>query len=69
MKPGQILGGVVFAIGIVLLIFAYNASNAPVDQLVNTFTGHYTNQTMWYLMSGIAAAVGGGLIFLFGRRS
>jgi LPXTG-motif cell wall-anchored protein len=69
MKSGQITGIVVFAIGLVLLYFAYNASNAPVDQIANAVTGRFTNQTMWYLIGGIAAAIGGGLLFLFGRRA
>ena len=69
MKSGQITGIVVFAIGLVLLYFAYNASNAPVDQITNAVTGRFTNQTMWYLIGGIAAAIGGGLLFLFGRRA
>ena len=69
MKSGQIIGIVVFAIGLVLLYFAYNASNAPVDQIANAVTGRFTNQTMWYLIGGIAAAIGGGLLFLFGRRA
>jgi len=69
MKSGQIIGIVVFAIGLVLLYFAYNASNAPVDQIANAVTGRFTSQTMWYLVGGIAAALGGGLLFLFGRRA
>lgn len=68
MRQNQIVGIVVFAIGIVLLYFAYNASNAPVDQITNAVTGRFTSQTMWYLFGGIAAAVGGGLLFLVGRR-
>ena len=69
MKSGQITGIVVFAVGLVLLYFAYNASNAPVDQIANAVTGRFTSQTMWYLVGGIAAALGGGLLFLFGRRA
>jgi hypothetical protein len=69
MNPRQIAGIVIFAVGIVLLYFAYNASNAPVDQITNAVTGRFTNQTMWYLFGGIAAALGGGLLFLVGRRA
>ena len=68
MKPNQMTGIVVFAVGIVLLYFAYNASNAPVDQITNAVTGRFTSQTMWYLFGGIAATLGGGLLFLVGRR-
>ena len=69
MKSGQLFGVVIFAVGIVLLYFAYNASNAPVDQITNAVTGHFTSQTMWYLLAGIAAALGGGLLFVVGRRA
>jgi Protein of unknown function (DUF3185) len=69
MKPIQILGVVVFAVGAVLLGFAYHASNAPLDQLSNTLTGRFTNQTMWYFILGAAAAIGGTLLALFGKRT
>ena len=69
MKSGQLFGIVIFAVGTVLLYFAYNASNAPVDQITNAVTGRFTSQTMWYLFGGIAAALGGGLLFLVGRRA
>ena len=68
MRMTQILGGVALVIGLVLLGFAYHASNAPMEQVSEAITGRYTNQTMWYLMLGIAAAVGGVLLVAFGRR-
>jgi hypothetical protein len=46
----------------------YKASNAPVDQLSNALTGRFTDRTMWYLIAGIAAAVGGAALVAFGRR-
>jgi LPXTG-motif cell wall-anchored protein len=55
-------------IGLVLLGLAYHASNAPMDQVSNAITGRFTDQTMWYLILGIAAAVGGVLLVAFGRR-
>lgn len=69
MQMNQIIGLVVFAIGVVLLVAGYNASNAPMDQLSNEVTGRFTDKTMWYFGIGIAAVVGGGLLFFFkGRR-
>jgi choline-glycine betaine transporter len=67
MRMTQILGAVALAIGLVLLGFAYHASNAPMEQVSEAITGQYTNQTMWYLILGIAAAVGGILLVAFGR--
>ena len=68
MSMTQILGAVALVIGLVLLGFAYHASNAPMEQVSDALTGRYTNQTMWYLIVGIAAAVGGVLLVAFGRR-
>jgi hypothetical protein len=64
----RILGAMLFGIGVVLLVFAYRASNAPLDQISDTLTGHYSNQTMWFLLLGVAGAIGGGLLFLVGSR-
>jgi len=47
--------------------FGYHASNAPLDQLSNTLTGRFTNQTMWYFGLGAVATVGGALLALFGK--
>lgn len=68
MEMNRILGAIVFAIGVVLLILAYNATNAPLEEFSNTLTGRYSDRTMWYLVLGIAAAVGGGLLATFGSR-
>ena len=67
MRMTQILGAVALVIGLVLLGFAYHASNAPMEQVSEAITGRYTNQTMWYLILGIAAVVGGVLLVAFGR--
>jgi drug/metabolite transporter (DMT)-like permease len=69
MNMNQILGVAALALGAVLLGFAYHSSNAPIDQLSNTLTGRYTDQTMWYLGLGVVAAVGGGLLAVFGKRT
>lgn len=68
MPMNKILGAVVLAIGALLLGFAYNATNAPLEQLSETVTGRYSTETMWYLAIGAAAIVGGGLLVLAGSR-
>ena len=47
----------------------WQSSNAPLDQIFSTFTGRYTDQTMWYLIGGIVLVLAGGLLTIFGRRS
>lgn len=68
MTTNQIIGAVVLAVGVVLLGFAYHSTNAPLEQLSNTVTGRYSNETIWYIAIGVAAAVGGGLLVVFGAR-
>ena len=61
------LGLVAVAVGVILLMFAYSASNAPVDQIANTLTGHFTDNTMLYLIGGVAALVAGGALVMSGK--
>jgi hypothetical protein len=68
MTPVRIAGAVLLAVGLALLGFAWHASQAPLDQLTNTLTGRFSDQTMWYCVAGIAAVVGGVLMVLVGRR-
>ena len=51
----RIVGLVLLAIGVVLLIFGYNASQSLNEQIVEGFTGRFTQRTMGYLIGGIAA--------------
>jgi LPXTG-motif cell wall-anchored protein len=69
MSGNRIIGLVLVVVGIVLLVFGMNASQAPVDQVTQTFTGRFTQTTMTYLIIGIIAIVGGGLLALRGRRA
>ena len=62
VQMSRILGAALFAIGVVLLIFAYRASNAPLDQISDALTGHYSNQTMWYLILGVGGIIGGSWV-------
>lgn len=68
MNVMQVAGVVSLVLGVVLLGFAYQSSNAPVDQISDALTGRYTDQTMTYLFLGVSAVVGGGLLALFARR-
>jgi hypothetical protein len=64
----QFIGIIVLAVGAVLLYFGYNASQAPIDQISNTLTGRYTDNTMWYVIGGVAMVATGIAVTLFGRR-
>lgn len=69
MDPRQIFGIVALVVGVVLLGFAFHSADAPVDRVSETFTGRYTDQTMWYFVLGTAGVIAGGLFIFFGRRT
>jgi type II secretory pathway component PulK len=66
MSPQRILGIVLVVAGVTVMIIGMNASHAASDQISKTFTGHFTDQTTWYIVGGLAAAVFGALLTLFG---
>lgn len=64
----KIIGLVIFAVGIVLLAFGINASQAVPEKTVETVTGKYTDSTMVYIIGGVAMIVGGGAIAWYSWR-
>ncbi len=64
MKINRMLGAAIFVTGVVLLGFAYNATNAPLEE----YTSHYSNETMWFYSIGIAAVIAGGLRSTLGSQ-
>ncbi|HKW54361.1 MAG TPA: DUF3185 family protein [Stellaceae bacterium] len=68
MSGIRVLGIVLAVVGAVILVVGLNASHSLVDQASQTFIGRYTQGTMAYIIIGLAALVGGGLMALVGRR-
>jgi drug/metabolite transporter (DMT)-like permease len=68
MSGIRVLGIVLAVVGAVILAVGLNASHSLVDQASQTFIGRYTQGTMAYIIIGLAALVGGGLMALAGRR-
>ena len=68
MSFGRILGVVALVVGVGLLVTGYNASESAVDQLSETFLGRYTDETVWYLIGGVAASLGGVLLLVMGGK-
>ena len=68
MNFSRSVGIAALILGAVLLGFAYHFSQAPLDQISNTLTGRYTDNTMWYVIAGVVAVVSGGVLTVFGRR-
>ncbi|GGI95608.1 DUF3185 family protein [Halopseudomonas pertucinogena] len=61
------MGIVLLVVGLVLLYFGWQASQSVGDQITETFTGRFTDSTMWFLILGAAAAVGGLLLAVVRR--
>jgi hypothetical protein len=68
MTINQLFGLAILISGGVLLGFGYHFSQAPVDQITNSLTGRYTDNTMWYVIGGIGGLIAGGVVFLAGKR-
>ena len=66
MSLSHIIGIVALALGALLLFFAWRASNAPVDQISEALTGRYTDNTMLYVVGGVAGIVIGLVLLLRG---
>jgi protein-S-isoprenylcysteine O-methyltransferase Ste14 len=68
MSPQRIGGIVLVAVGVVLLVIGINASDSFADRWSNFFTGHYTDKTVWFMAGGVAVAVIGAMLLIFGGR-
>jgi hypothetical protein len=66
MSMLRIAGIGVAAVGVVLLIMGLNATDTFGEGVVKTFTGHYSDQTVWYIAGGIAGIVIGGAMAAMG---
>lgn len=66
MNPMKIIGMALILLGAVLLYFGYNASQSVTEQLTETLTGRFSDETMLYFLGG-AIAIVTGLLFIVRR--
>ena len=59
MKISKILVTVCILVGIALLVLGIMATQHTGEKVMGEITGHYTNQTVWYIVGGIALIAGG----------
>ncbi|MGX6647070.1 DUF3185 family protein [Maricaulaceae bacterium MS644] len=64
MSETTLVGLVPLCVGALLLVFAWRASNAPVNQLAAALTGRFTDNTMLYLI-GVVIGVLAGLALVY----
>lgn len=65
----KVLAIVMLVVGLILLFFAYQASESVGDQVSEAVTGNFTDSTTWYLILGAAATAAGIGIMLLGGRT
>lgn len=62
MASSKLFGIILLVVGIGLLYFGYQSTQSVGDQITETLTGRFTDQTMWYLIGGAAAAAAGAFL-------
>lgn len=63
------IGIALLVIGIILLVYGFNASHSLASNVSQSVTGSPTDKTLWLLIGGTAAAVVGGVMTTLGGRS
>ena len=59
MRISKILGTALILIGGVLIVLGVMAMQQTGEQVMEKVTGHFSNQTVWYIVGGIALIAGG----------
>ncbi len=59
MNQNKMIGIVLLVVGVIALYFGFNATNAPMEEMTEAFTGQYSDNTMLYLIGGAVAGVAG----------
>ncbi|WP_150910355.1 DUF3185 family protein [Marinobacter halotolerans] len=65
MGSSKLVGIVLLVVGIALLYFGYQSTQSVGNQLTESLTGRFTDETMWYLIGGAAAAAAGAFLTFF----
>lgn len=65
MGTNKLIGLVLLVVGLILLYFGWQASQSVGDQVAEAFTGRFTDETLWFLIGGAAAAVAGAYMAFF----
>ncbi|QOC22625.1 DUF3185 family protein [Wenzhouxiangella sp. AB-CW3] len=68
MSTKRIVGIGLLIVGLGLLFFGFQATDTLTEEVHETLTGRFTDETTWYLIGGAAAAVVGLLLTLFGGK-
>ena len=69
MSVWRLLGIALLVVGLGLVYFGWQATDAMGEQVHEMVTGRYTDETTWYLIGGAAAAIVGLVLVLFGGKT
>jgi hypothetical protein len=64
MNISKLIGIGLLVLGGILLYFGINATNSPMEELGEAFSGKYSDETMMYLIGGGVAAAAGLFMIL-----
>jgi hypothetical protein len=67
MKDARLIGTVLLVVGLILLYFGWQSSGSLGDQVAETVTGRFTDETMFLIIGG-AIGVAAGVYLGFGRK-
>ena len=67
MTVNRILVIALIVVGVLLLYFGYQSSQALDEQIHETITGRFTDATIWLFVLGAASAVIGAALLFFKR--
>jgi drug/metabolite transporter (DMT)-like permease len=66
MKDNKLTGLILIVVGALLLFFGWQSSESLGDQLTESLTGRFTDQTMFYIIGGAVCLAAG--LYLNVRR-
>jgi len=69
MSLWRLLGVALLIVGLGLVYFGWQATEAFDEQIRDAVTGQYSDETMWQLIGGAAAAIVGLLLAIFGGKT
>lgn len=69
MSLWRLLGVALLVVGLGFVYFGWQATDALDEQVREAVTGQYSDETLWQLIGGAAAAVVGLLLVLFGGKT
>ncbi len=62
MGTNRLIGLILLVVGIILLYFGWQSTESLADQVSESVTGRFTDETTWYLIGGAVAIIAGAFL-------